>query len=291
MKKVSNIKIFVAHHKPWYIYEDDIYVPIQVWKKNAKVDLWILWDDTGDNISEKNSNYAELTAQYWVWKNYDLSDVDYVWFCHYRRYMVYNYKYNKLRFRSNFNSNYSLIENIISIYTYISGKKINKSFNKDEIYSYSNSIKSHLKKKEKDILFLTKWWITWLFPKSAYNFWLVDKDLWNILHRIIIRQDPCYEKTIKNMQNVNIMYGCNMWIFKKDVFIEYCNWLFWILFKLEKEIKNKNLEIICLKEPMTAWTRFMWCLWERLFNLYLCHKKEQWYTISKKANMIYFKDI
>ncbi len=91
MKREPSIKIFVAHHKPWYIYEDDVYVPIQVWKKKSKIDLWILWDDTGDNISEKNDNYAELTAQYWVWKNYDLRDVDYVWFCHYRRYMTKSY--------------------------------------------------------------------------------------------------------------------------------------------------------------------------------------------------------
>lgn len=26
-------------------------------------------DSTGDNIASKNSNYSELTAQYWIWKN------------------------------------------------------------------------------------------------------------------------------------------------------------------------------------------------------------------------------
>ena len=101
MQKEPKIKIFVAHHKPWYIYEDDVYLPIQVWKKNAKVDLWIIWDNTWDNISDKNSSYAELTAQYWVWKNYDLSDVDYVWFCHYRRYMTYCYKPNIFNYTFN----------------------------------------------------------------------------------------------------------------------------------------------------------------------------------------------
>ena len=75
IRKEPKIKIFVSHHKAWYIYEDDIFVPIQVWKKNTKVDLWILWDDTWDNISDKNQDYAELTAQYRVWKNFDLSDV------------------------------------------------------------------------------------------------------------------------------------------------------------------------------------------------------------------------
>ena len=93
MEKEPNIKIFVTHfNKPDYIYKDDIFIPIQAWKKNATIDLWIQWDDTWDNISEKNPQYAELTTQYWVWKNYDLSNVDYVWFCHYRRYMTYCFK-------------------------------------------------------------------------------------------------------------------------------------------------------------------------------------------------------
>lgn len=53
-----NIKIFVSHHKDWYIYKDDIFEPIHVWKANSNIDLWILWDDTWDNISHKNSQYA-----------------------------------------------------------------------------------------------------------------------------------------------------------------------------------------------------------------------------------------
>ena len=86
------------------------------------------------------------------------------------------------------------------------------------------------------------------------------------------------------------MYGCNMWILKKEIFIEYSNWLFWILFELEKEIKNRNLETVCLNERMTAWTRFMWCFWERLFNLFILHKKLNWFKISDKASVIFFKD-
>lgn len=82
-----NVKILVACHKPCEVYHDDVYTPIHVGRsiskyKNEMKDF--IGDDTGDNISTKNPSYCELTAQYWAWKN--LQDVDYIGFCHYRRY-------------------------------------------------------------------------------------------------------------------------------------------------------------------------------------------------------------
>lgn len=44
----------------------------------------ILRDDTGDTITDRNPDYSEMTAIYWVWKN--VADLDAVGFCHYRRY-------------------------------------------------------------------------------------------------------------------------------------------------------------------------------------------------------------
>ena len=43
------------------------------------------YDNTGDNISEKNPIRCEMTAHYWVWKNRLDTDDDYVGICHYRR--------------------------------------------------------------------------------------------------------------------------------------------------------------------------------------------------------------
>lgn len=44
-------------------------------------------DNQGDNISEKNGNYSELTGLYWIWKNYLCmqEDNDYYGLIHYRR--------------------------------------------------------------------------------------------------------------------------------------------------------------------------------------------------------------
>lgn len=47
----------------------DWVLPIQVGAALTDKRVCGLTDDTGDNISEKNVNYCELTALYWIWKN------------------------------------------------------------------------------------------------------------------------------------------------------------------------------------------------------------------------------
>lgn len=85
----KNIKILVACHKPdMAIRNDCVYMPIHVGKAlHPEVNLGFQGDDEGDNISDKNGRYCELTALYWAWKN--LKNVDYIGLCHYRRYFDY----------------------------------------------------------------------------------------------------------------------------------------------------------------------------------------------------------
>ena len=86
MIEINKIKIFVATHKPGNVRHDEVYTPIHVGRaiskyKEEMADM--IGDDTGDNISEKNSSYSEMTAHYWIWKN--VQNVEYVGLCHYRR--------------------------------------------------------------------------------------------------------------------------------------------------------------------------------------------------------------
>lgn len=93
----SRVKILVACHKQDdAIRQSDIYMPIHVGKAlHPDLDLGFQGDDTGDNISEKNGAYSELTAMYWAWKN--LKDVDYIGLCHYRRYMKFDFSEENLK--------------------------------------------------------------------------------------------------------------------------------------------------------------------------------------------------
>ena len=95
---MEKIKIFSAYYKQYYIPKSPIFCPIHVGHINSQNELGLLADDTGDNISSKNLTFNEVTAQYWVWKNY--KEAEFVGFCHYRRYLIYpseNNIYSKIR--------------------------------------------------------------------------------------------------------------------------------------------------------------------------------------------------
>ena len=78
-----NIVILSASHKPYWMPDSSLYVPIFVGSEgNPSIDGF-LRDDVGDHISARNKSYCELTGIYWAWKNID---ADYIGLVHYRRY-------------------------------------------------------------------------------------------------------------------------------------------------------------------------------------------------------------
>lgn len=83
----NQVKIFVVAHKPFGMPEGEALVPIHVGRAVSRLKdemTGMAGDDTGENISEKNPSYCEMTAHYWIWKN--VHDSKYVGVCHYRRY-------------------------------------------------------------------------------------------------------------------------------------------------------------------------------------------------------------
>lgn len=82
---LKEVQIYVATHVAFQPPVNPIYIPIHVGKK-GKPDLGYLGDDTGENISDLNFLYGELTGLFWIWQN--VQNADYVGMCHYRRYFM-----------------------------------------------------------------------------------------------------------------------------------------------------------------------------------------------------------
>ena len=79
--------IYVITHKKFTpIVVDDFYKNLLVGVDNGnKGEKSYLRDNSGDNISKKNSSFCELTGMYWLWKN---SNASIIGIEHYRRYFL-----------------------------------------------------------------------------------------------------------------------------------------------------------------------------------------------------------
>ena len=76
--------IIVATHKPYWVPEDPMISSGTDGPCHPPGHRYI-GDDTGENISERNANFCELTGLYWAAHNIDS---DYIGIVHYRRYFA-----------------------------------------------------------------------------------------------------------------------------------------------------------------------------------------------------------
>ncbi|WP_196606655.1 DUF4422 domain-containing protein [Pectinatus frisingensis] len=90
--KNQSIKIYMAKSvfdKPISNYSFNLsshIIPIQVGAALTNKRIAEVLDNTGENISERNRRYSEMTAFYWMWKN---AKSNYLGICHYRRLWVH----------------------------------------------------------------------------------------------------------------------------------------------------------------------------------------------------------
>lgn len=192
--------IYVITHKKYEEIKEDGYISIQVGAENNEK-LGYLQDNIGENISSKNPNYCELTGMYWIWKNDNVSDV--VGITHYRRYFT-----KQLIFRNK--------------------KKIlnQKQINKILAEGYDII----LPKKE-------------IYKQSVYEQYCQNSGFSTDLDKveeIIKKQCPEYLASYKKIMRTNRLSQFNMMICSKQLYNEYCKWLFNILFELEKEVDVSN---------------------------------------------------
>lgn len=192
--------IAIATHKKYQMPIFDIYKPIEVGAEGKQRELGYLQDNTLENISNKNANYCELTALYWLWKN---DDSAYKGLVHYRRH------FSKLKNFSDFRT--GNFKNVL-----------------DE-----KTLQEFLKESDIIVPKLRKYYIETNYSHYAHAHNSKDLDL---TREIISEIYPEYLNAFDEVMQRRSAHMFNMFIMKKEYFDAYCKWLFDILFELEKRV-------------------------------------------------------
>lgn len=225
------MKIYVATHKKIdTLPPANCYVPLHVGAA-LHASLPYVGDDTGVNISTRNPNFCELTGHYWIWKN---SDEDIVGLVHYRRYFVTNFGYifklltgKNTRFLSEARIKKDLLKHDAIVST------------KGYSHNMGNLIEAYAGSHHRKDILETRVIIGELYPEYIDTF------------------DAVFSKVI--------FYPANMLICRKSLFDSYCEWLFPILFELEKKIDISNYT--------DYQKRVYGFIAERIFRVWLVHNK------------------
>lgn len=257
--------IYVAFHRDGKIVsEDNHYKAIQVGKKNSRLKLEMINDADGENISDKNSIYSELTGWYWIWKNVKH---DYVGTSHYRRYFTIEQP--------------SVVRNIGKLILIVAGQKKkrhglfqvsspkrwrNRVLGMDQVKTLFQEYDALLPIKKK-------------FPYTVYEQYKrrhKEEDI-ALTRKIIEEKQPGYLAAFDKIFRSKEMYPFNMFVMPWKLFDDYMNWLFPILFELEKRSK------IDLND--TYQKRVCAFMAERLQTVWIDHNKLR----VKELNVLYFK--
>ena len=246
--------IYVITHKTFdeKIITDPIYKILHV-GKNDNCKGSYLRDDTGDNISEKNPHYCELTGLYWIWKNAEETENEPAGLVHYRRYFT------------------KPADDLF--YTYF-GKKP-KILKASEIHSSLEKYDIILPTPEKIYRTVREFYRDHHNPEDLITVRSVIKSIY-----------PDYIGTYDKVMDEHYFYFGNMFITRKSVMDQYCEWLFNIMGAVEKKIAASQIEDVYQ-------ARVYGFLSERLIQVWVEHNKLSIRTYpvfnTEKRRMTVFK--
>ena len=189
--------IIVATNKPYWVPDDPMYLPVQMGHAIHPACGYI-GDDTGENISERNANFCELTGLYWAAHNID---ADYIGIVHYRRYFA-------SRKKSIFDAKKRRVishEELCAILA-----TTNVVLPKERHYFIETNYTQYIHAHHKQDLAVTR--------------------------AIIARKCPEYLPAYDMYMSKTHGHHFNMFVMKRELLRHYCTWLFDILFELEREL-------------------------------------------------------
>ena len=195
---VKNVKVIVATHRKYQMPKDEVYLPVQVGAA-GKEPIGYQRDDEGDNISDKNPYFCELTGLYWAVKNLD---ADYIGLVHYRRH------FSTIKHLRNEDEKF---ENVLNSY------QISELLKNNDVV---------LPKKR-------KYYIENLYDHYKHTMYIEPLDMAGL---IIAQKYPEYSAEFQKIHTRTSAHMFNMCIMKREILEGYCDWLFGILFELEKRV-------------------------------------------------------
>lgn len=193
--------IGVAGHKPYKMPQYDIYTPIQVGASGRPTIDGFLRDDVGDNISNLNANFSELTGLYYIWKNVNS---EYKGLVHYRRYL------GKRKYKLSFKN----------------GERLSDILKISDLESLFDNNSVILPKKRR------------YYIETNYSHYINAHPAEGLSYtkRIIGECCPEYLAAFDKVMNRRSAHMFNMFIMRSELFDSYCSWLFTVLFELKKKI-------------------------------------------------------
>ena len=252
-----NIKIFVSNRIDLDAEQIDnsLFIPVRCGAVFDEKHSDMLGDDTGDNISNKRETFNEFTVLYWAWKN---QKADYYGLCHYRRYLAFKNVEKKLAAGEHDNGCYT--EEFIS-------KKAIEAYGIDE-----KTMRCEIE--NCDAIFFKPIKLSDFNLTSNYDAlkknpkWhnIVDAD--KMLQIIKEKRPDIYMVAREYMFNFDYSYLYNCFVMKKEIFNDFCEFVFSIFFELEKKLDTTNYSELMTRSVGTLGERLLgiWILWMKKQN-------------------------
>lgn len=234
-KYSDTINIFIPYFNIVPVYSTEVFHPIFTGEVNTKLVTEALQDSTGVNIFEKSRVYGELSAYYWIWKNFTATILptslegeprrvgslthqhqsDYIGFCQFYHFMDFN-----------------------------SNSKIFAPFNLIYLDEFAELFKNYT---EENVLNFAQGYDVVVPAPIPLNSSLYEQYLRNhkkedldLVTDVIKEIYPQYCEAVDNALAANSMYPLGNFIMKREVFNAFCEWMFNILAEVEKRIDWNN---------------------------------------------------
>lgn len=230
-----SVSIYTAYHKTAPRIEGGGVIPIHVGAARAKTPLPEMpGDDQGENISDRNGAWCELTALYWAWKND--RDSTAIGLMHYRR--------------------------LLDISGRAKGAAVEENVRFFDTEDWLAEVDFEAAMAECDVL----------VPRLHQMGRTVEANFahghnradWDATREIVARDHPDYLESFDAVARSRRVRLGNMAVMKRPIFERYCDWLFDILFKLESAPLDRS--------GYTAYqSRYIGFMAERLLTVFVHH--------------------